>query len=253
VDRWSSSGDERLDIGSRHQESRHFTGGEILMVWAMEGADLDKISLPAEFEIMVAGKPHFLLYCGIVVNPMPPLPGGSQDPPRGGSKWHFVLESLESEERLEAIDSESEASPDRLALLALVRGLEALEQPSRVTLLTPNRYVSRGLRFGLNEWNENEYRWEHFGTWRPVRNADLWRRVHHALGFHDVLCRMAPEMNVAASEYEDIEITSLRKKAPYRPTSVAARSVSDRCLDSIRDIGNWLTGKPAHGLELAAT
>lgn len=206
---------------------------------------------------MVAGKPHYLLYCGVVVNPMPPLPGGASVPSQGGSKWHFVLESLESEERLEAIDYEAEGSPDRLALLALVRGLEALEQPSRVTLLTPSRYVSRGLRFGLSEWQENEYRWEHFGTWRPVRNADLWRRVQHALGFHDVLCRMAPEMNQVA-ETEELEIASLRKST--RPTTKplsnippSTKSVSDRCLDSIRDLGHWLTGKSAGGLELATT
>jgi ribonuclease HI len=206
---------------------------------------------------MVAGKPHYLLYCGVVVNPMPPLPGGASVPSQGGNKWHFVLESLESEERLEAIDYEAESSPDRLALLALVRGLEALEQPSRVTMLTPSRYVSRGLRFGLTEWQENEYRWEHFGTWRPVRNADLWRRVQHALGFHDVLCRMAPEVS-QAPEVEELEIASLRKRTrtsshPVSTLPPSTKSVSDRCLDSIRDLGHWLTGKSSGGLELATT
>lgn len=206
---------------------------------------------------MVAGKPHYLLYCGVVVNPMPPLPGGASAPPSGGNKWHFVLESLESEERLEAIDSELESSGDRLALLALVRGLEALEQPSRVTLITPSRYVSRGLRFGLTEWEENEYRWEHFGTWRPVRNADLWRRVQHALAFHDVLCRMAPEIT-QVHDREELEIASLRKSnRPSLPSAStlppSTKSVSDRCLESIRDLGQWLTGKSTSGLELATT
>lgn len=248
-------------MGFKHGESFHFGDIDSLQVgpWtAQTGQNIPSCGI----RNMVAGKPHYLLYCGVVVNPMPPLPGGASVPSQGGSKWHFVLESLESEDRLEAIDYESDATPDRLALLALVRGLEALEQPSRVTLLTPSRYVSRGLRFGLTEWQENEYRWEHFGTWRPVRNADLWRRVHHALGFHDVLCRMAPEMSHAA-ETEELEIASLRKKSrtsshpvPTLPSSnlaASTKSVSDRCLDSIRDLGHWLTGKSAGGLELATT
>jgi len=203
---------------------------------------------------MVAGKPHYLLYCGIVTSPLPPLVSGSIEPSRGASKWHFVLESLDSEERLEATDGEANVSPDRLALLALVRGLEALEQPSRVTMLTTSRYVSRGLRFGLSEWQDNDYRWEHFGTWRPVRNADLWRRVNHALEFHDVMCRMAPEMGGHSYEEEELEISSHRMlpNHGYRAHE-SAKSVSDRCFDSIRDFGQWLTGRRTNAWELATT
>lgn len=104
-------------------------------------------------------------------------------------RWHFVLEEIDGQEKLEVADTEQQISPDRLALLCLVRGLEALEQPSRVTLFTTSRYVNRGLRFGLNSWRENDYRWERFGVQKPIRNADLWMRVDHALEFHGVDCR----------------------------------------------------------------
>jgi len=113
-------------------------------------------------------------------------------------RWHFVLEEIEGEEKLEVADTEQQISPDRLALLCLVRGLEALEQPSRVTLFTTSRYVNRGLRFGLNSWRENDYRWERFGVQKPIRNADLWMRVDHALEFHGVDCRfLAGQQTVA--------------------------------------------------------
>ncbi len=82
---------------------------------------------------------------------------------------------------LEAADSEASIHPDRLALLSVVRGLEALEQPSKVNLVTTSRYVSRGLKYGLNTWRRTDYCWESFGEQKPVRNADLWQRVDQAL------------------------------------------------------------------------
>jgi ribonuclease HI len=121
--------------------------------------------------------PHYLLF--------------SESSGAGGSRgrWRFVLESLDGSERFEAADEEPGAAGQRLDLLAVVRGLEALDQPSRVTLVTSSSYVSRGIRFGLAEWRENDWMWERFGKMTPVKDSDLWRRVDQALQFHQVECR----------------------------------------------------------------
>ena len=71
-----------------------------------------------------------------------------------------------------------------------VRGLEALEQPSRVTVVTPSRYVSRGFLFGLEEWRENGWRWERFGEMTAIKNRDLWQRIDRAMQYHQVECRV---------------------------------------------------------------
>jgi hypothetical protein len=71
----------------------------------------------------------------------------------------------------------------------VVRGLEALEQPSRVTLVTPSKYVNRGITYGLPEWRSTGWQWEHFGEMVPVKNRDLWQRVDRALDIHRVECR----------------------------------------------------------------
>ena len=60
------------------------------------------------------------------------------------SKWRFVLQPIGGGERIVAADAEADADGMRLALLAVVRGLEALDAPSRVTLLVANRFVRRG-------------------------------------------------------------------------------------------------------------
>lgn len=88
-----------------------------------------------------------------------------------------------------ADDVDPEAQGDRLELLTVVRGLEALEQPSRVTLWTPSTYVREGIRHGLREWRDNGWLWEYFGRMVPVKNDDLWRRLDRAMEFHQVDCR----------------------------------------------------------------
>lgn len=144
-------------------------------------------------------------------------------------RWHFVLDKLDGEEKLEVADSETGLSPDRLALLCIVRGLEALEQPSRVTLVTTSRYVMRGMRFGLASWRENDYRWERFGVQKPIRNADLWKRVNCALEYHGVDCRMLGGAENAA-QLSDALAADEVPTAEIDEVTAGATSAQPECL-----------------------
>jgi len=103
-------------------------------------------------------------------------------------RWRFVLEPLGEGQRIVADDVEPDIDRNRLDLLAVLRGLEALEQPSQVTLLTRSRYVRRGLRHDLCHWRDANWRWERFGKLVPIRDLDLWQRVDRALAFHEIAC-----------------------------------------------------------------
>jgi ribonuclease HI len=105
-------------------------------------------------------------------------------------QWRFVIRLPGGETSFEAADEEHEASAERLELLAIIRGLEALDQPSRVTLVTASRNVQRGLDCGLPQWREDEWEWERFGEMKPVKNRDLWQRLDRLLGIHEVECRV---------------------------------------------------------------
>lgn len=105
-------------------------------------------------------------------------------PDQSGS-WRFVLEQLDGQPYLEAFDSEP-GDANRLALLAVVRGLEALPGPASVTMLSSSRYVIRSLSDSLPRWRDAGFMWEHFGQRLEVTNADLWRRVDRALDIHAV-------------------------------------------------------------------
>ena len=123
--------------------------------------------------------PHYLL-----------LSETQTDPDHLAGRWRFVLEELDGTGRIEAADVEPGVRGERLQLLAVVRGLEALEQPSRVKLITPSRYVGRGIRNSLATWRENDWHWERFGEMTPIKNSDLWRRVDRASRFHQIDCRV---------------------------------------------------------------
>lgn len=104
-------------------------------------------------------------------------------------KWRFVVQSLDSAEQVEVADVETDLCGDRLDLLTVIRGLESLDQPSRVTLVTSSRFVKQGIDEGLSEWRDNDWTWERFGERVPVKHFDLWRRLDHALSIHQVQCR----------------------------------------------------------------
>ncbi len=190
---------------------------------------------------MVFAKPHFLLFCDASVSSS----ARSDTDPVGG-RWHFVLERIDAAERLEAADGERGQPRERLALLAVVRGLEAIEQPSQVTLVTTSRYVARGLRYGLAEWRETGYIWEHFGVQKPIRNADLWQRIDGAMQFHDVACRllessMAQQVSSVADEaanslddliepVDEVEVARPAIPAPHFPVRPLVRPAARRRL-----------------------
>lgn len=125
---------------------------------------------------MKTSRPHFLLHSQV---------GGRnrQD------EWSFVLQAADGSVTAEAADVERDVRGERLELLAVVRGLEALPRPARVTLVTQSRYVRRGLAYGLDEWRRNGWTWESFGQDVPIKNLDLWRRVDRALRIHEVRFR----------------------------------------------------------------
>ncbi len=125
---------------------------------------------------MVATSPHFHLIAHI-------------DRSGRSGQWQFALRSQDGTHLFEAHDAERDLSVERLDLLTVVRALESLDQPSRVTLVECSDYVWTGIRYGLSEWRGSEWRWEFFGQMVPVKNADLWQRLDRALQFHDVECR----------------------------------------------------------------
>jgi ribonuclease HI len=149
--------------------------------------------------------PHFLLH------------SEAREKNRQG-QWRFVLQAADGSAKFEAADLEPGVTGERLELLAVVRGLEALDQPSRVTLFTPSRYVRGGIAYGLDDWRANDWTWERFGQTVPVKNRDLWKRFDHATRLHEVELR---------GWRFDAAHAQLRGSLGRSPAALAANSLSD--------------------------
>lgn len=108
-------------------------------------------------------------------------------------EWRFVLQSATEagepmDVELDIVDVEPEVQGERLELLTVVRGLEALDQASRVTVVTASRYVRIGLERHLAQWRAKGWMWESFGRMETVKHADLWRRLDQASLIHEIHC-----------------------------------------------------------------
>jgi ribonuclease HI len=152
--------------------------------------------------------PHFLLYAEAAQ--------AADSAASDAGRWRFVLRLPGGETALEAADEEPEAGPERLELLAVVRGLEALDSPSQVTLLTGSRHIHRGLESGLSQWRENDWQWDRYGRMTPVKNGDLWQRLDRLLDIHSLECR--------PTRLEKVDDLVSPPPAPARQRSATRRS-----------------------------
>jgi ribonuclease HI len=133
--------------------------------------------------------PHFLLYAEAA------LAADGDD--CTAERWRFVLRTAAGETAAEAADEEPTAGRERLELLAVIRGLESLDQPSCVTLMSGSRSLQCGLESGISQWRENNWHWERYGRLTPIKNADLWQRLDRLSSIHKIHC---PQNRVRTSD-----------------------------------------------------
>jgi ribonuclease HI len=103
----------------------------------------------------------------------------SGNPGPGG--WGAILRSGGVEKEISGGDSAT--TNNRMELLAVINGLNALKSSSQVTVHTDSRYVMDGATQWLKRWKSNGWK---TSDKKPVRNDDLWRALDTALAAHAV-------------------------------------------------------------------
>ena len=165
-----------------------------------------------------------------------------------GGSWYFRIQSDDGRTHLEATDVEPGISRERLELLAVVRGLEAFPQPSRVTLITTNPQISRSVRQGLDYWRERGWTWERFGEKVPMTNRDLWQRIDRALQIHEIRCRtFRMDRAHAAPPSPKIARRPVRRKAPrssLQPLAALTRLTANSLHGVADSLLSWLPDSP---------
>jgi ribonuclease HI len=108
----------------------------------------------------------------------------SGNPGPGG--WGALLQAKDGETVLkerELKGGEANTTNNRMELLAAIAALEALDRPSKITVVTDSAYVKGGITAWLHSWKRNG--WKTMSK-KPVKNEDLWQRLDEAAARHDV-------------------------------------------------------------------
>lgn len=99
----------------------------------------------------------------------------------GPGGWGVLLRYGARERELSG--GEPDTTNNRMELMAGIMALETLTEPCEVTLYTDSKYVQQG----ISEWLPNWIRrgWKTAGG-APVKNQDLWERLHAAAKRHRI-------------------------------------------------------------------
>ncbi len=88
----------------------------------------------------------------------------------GPGGWGVLLRSGAAEKEL--CGGERETTNNRMELTAVIRGLEALKRPCRVSLYLDSQYVRKGITEWMAGWKARGWK---TAAKEPVKNQDLWQ------------------------------------------------------------------------------
>ncbi|MDO6475976.1 ribonuclease HI [Alteromonas sp. 1_MG-2023] len=77
----------------------------------------------------------------------------------------------------------NQTTNNRMELMAPAAALECLTEPCIVDITTDSQYVKNGINQWIKNWRKNGWR---TADKKPVKNADLWKRLDEAVKKHDV-------------------------------------------------------------------
>lgn len=77
----------------------------------------------------------------------------------------------------------ADTTNNRMELQAAISALEALERPSKLTVITDSAYVKGGVTGWIHGWKRNGWK---TSARKPVKNVDLWQQLDEAQARHDI-------------------------------------------------------------------
>ena len=106
----------------------------------------------------------------------------SGNPGPGG--WGVLL--LHNKHRRELHGGEPETTNNRMELMAVIKGMQALKHHCRVVIYTDSTYVMKGITEWIQGWKRRGWK---TADKKPVKNVDLWQQLEAALDGHEVKWR----------------------------------------------------------------
>ena len=99
----------------------------------------------------------------------------------GPGGWGAVLRFNGADKEL--FGGEPTTTNNRMELMAVIRGLQALKRACEVTVTTDSQYVKNGITQWIHNWKRNGWR---TAAKKPVKNDDLWKLLDQEVAQHQV-------------------------------------------------------------------
>ena len=113
--------------------------------------------------------------------------GAARGNPDGPGGYGTVLEYVDPKGQLHVKEMSQgyiKTTNNRMELMAVIAGLEALNRPCTVEVYSDSQYVVNAFnQHWVDGWIKKNWK---RGKNEPVKNVDLWKRLLQAKGPHDV-------------------------------------------------------------------
>lgn len=99
----------------------------------------------------------------------------------GPGGWGALLKWNGHEREL--FGGEANTTNNRMELMAVIKALESLSRACKVEVFTDSQYVQKGISEWIIGWKRRGWK---TADKKPVKNAELWRRLDELAGRHQV-------------------------------------------------------------------
>ncbi|MBO5167403.1 MAG: ribonuclease HI [Lachnospiraceae bacterium] len=113
--------------------------------------------------------------------------GAARGNPEGPGGYGAVLQFIDAKGTLHEREFSAgykKTTNNRMELMAVIVGLEALTKPCEVLVVSDSKYVTDAFnQHWMDSWLKNNWK---TSTKKPVKNVELWQRLLEAMKPHEV-------------------------------------------------------------------
>ena len=104
----------------------------------------------------------------------------------GPGGWACILKHPATSTEKESSGGLAETTNNQMELQAVISGLQALKQRSRVEVITDSVYVAKGSQEWMPKWKANNWQRREGKQLKPIKNPEFWKKLDELLSQHEV-------------------------------------------------------------------
>ena len=110
--------------------------------------------------------------------------GCSGNPGPGG--WAFILRHVTTGKTMEKTGATLQTTNNQMELQALIEGLQSLQRPTRVHVVTDSTYLKQGLSEWIQNWKRRGWKRKTSNGLKPVKNVEQWKQLDALTQMHNL-------------------------------------------------------------------